>query len=330
MRAREAAAVLLLLAPAAGPPLRGGAGAAGPADEGASLRRALDRAIARRSARGALRLSVECRSDDGLSSVRVFGNRIGIWNEARQFRLDDDHLTALLRALRAADFVGLEDTYGGPSDPPRPAAPGRGSMATLLTCRVDLALGGHEKHVVQLAKGRQSPVLKKLAEDLLAICERPGRSGLGASGLQDGLRKIARGELAPEAWVVVLHSKPEEPQARPGFLLTISGAQATARAYAASTGYGDEFTLSLGSSEVRALAGQLAARDPAAWPVNLYATAYADLSLRVLNHEKAIQARRFAGLGPATHGEHQKAFDRAFLALERIHRKVLVRGRPVS
>ena len=329
-----AAAPLLLLATlVTGPAPSSDAGPdqSGPADRTAGLRQALARAITAPSARRSLRLHVECRRDGSLNSTSVFGDGIGIWNGERQFRLPHDRVGSLLRALREADFPALEDTYGGTKDPQKPApSPGGGAMPTLLTCRVELALNGYHKQAAQLATGRQSPVLQKLAEELLAICEPSARTGLGASSLHDGLKKVASGELAPETWVVVAHRKPGESRARggdQGFLLTISGAQATSRSYAAATGYQAELVLDLSPTEARGLARELDARNPAAWPANLYAGSYTDLSLQVLNHQKAIQARPFAGMGPTTHGKHQKAFEQAFDVLERLHRRVLRRGR---
>jgi hypothetical protein len=285
-----------------------------------------------------LRLLVECRRDAELTSMRLFGDGIGIWNDQRQFRVEPDLITAVLRALSDADFPGLSDSYGGgEEDVPQPAAgqpsPGGGRMVLVATCRIELTLGGRHKQVVQLAEGEQSPVLKKLAEDLLGICEAPARSGITASSLKEGLEKIARGELAPEAWVVVLHRKPDEASAREGhlgFLLRVSGSEASTRTYDQAAGYREPVVLGLSSEELRSLASALAARDPEAWPVNLYAPDYTDLSLELLNHQKSIQARQFAGMEPTTHGQHQKAFEEVFELLYQLHRKVLEHGRPMS
>jgi hypothetical protein len=295
------------------------------------LRQAMDRAVSERAGWDTLRLLVDCREDGAMTSVKVFGNGIGIWNDERQFHLVPDQIGSLLRALWRADFPGMEDTYGGAGSPrkPRPPSPDGGGMVTIVTCRIDLRLAGYDKQVVQLAPGEQSPTLKKLAEDLLRVCHPCARLGLGAANLRDGLEKVSREELAPETWLVVMHRKPGEMRGDgnpPGFLLRVAGYQAATQPYDPVTGYRDRVLLDMGAKEIGILARELATRDPASWPVNLYAADYTDLTIRVLNHEKTVQARQFAGLAPATHGHHQKAFEEVLEILERLHRTVLERG----
>ncbi len=312
------------------------AAAAAPDDAAAGLRQALARAETDPAVRESLRLAVECRVDSEFQSLQVFGPDLGIWNDERQFNLDPERVRALLAALRAADFPGLADSYGGAPSPPKPepepggADDGGEAMATVLTCRIDLGLDGHEKQVVQLARGEQSPVLKQLAHDLLAVGEEAARAGgVGAAGLREGLEKIARGELAPETWRLVLHSKPEEMDGRgetAGFLLTVAGPRASTREYNPATGYAEPVVLELAPDEVAALARELAARDPGPWPVNLWAPDYVDLAVEVLNHERAVQARRFAGMAPDAHGQRQRDFEAVREALERLHEEVLRRG----
>jgi hypothetical protein len=297
------------------------------------LRQALERAVSESAGWDTLRLLVECREDGAMTSMKVFGNGIGIWNDERQLLLVPDQIGSLLRALRRADFPGMEDTYGGASSPRKPPLPGGGGMVTIVTCRIELGLAGYDKQVVQLSRGEQSPTLKKLAEDLLRVCHPRARLGLAAASLRDGLEKVSREELAPETWLVVMHRKPGEERGdgdHPGFLLRVAGYQAATQPYDPVTGYRDPVLLHLGAKEVGILARELAARDPASWPVNLYAADYTDLTIRVLNHEKTVQARQFAGLAQATHGHHQKAFEEVLEVLERLHRNVLERGQPTA
>jgi hypothetical protein len=311
--------------PAAAGPAPGAAASA--TEDAAGLQRALARAITDRAGWDTLDLLVECRTDGALTAARVFGNGIGIWNDERQFRLDLDQIGSLLRALQSAGFPGMEDTYGGA---PRPARPPGGAMVTIAICRIELSLGGYDKRAVQLVRGEQSPALKALADDLLRICQAPARLGLTAASLRDGLEKVSRGELAPETLRIVAHRKPERKDDPPGFLLRVARNRATTRAYEPARGYRDPVVLQMHAPELRALARELAARDPATWPSNLYAVDYTDLSIRVLNHEKAIQARRFAGLAPSAHGRQQEAFEEVFQMLQGLHRKALEQGHPVA
>jgi hypothetical protein len=290
------------------------------AEDAAGLRRALAHAITDRAGWDTLDLFVECRTDGGLSSARVFGSGIGIWNDERQFLVDPDQIGSLLRALQSADFPGMEDTYGGS---PRPARPPGGAMVKVAVCGIELNLGGYDKKVVQLAQAEQSLKVKELADELLEICQAPARLGVTAASLRDGLEKIARGELAPETLRIVLHRKPERKEDPPGFLLRVAANRVTTRAYEPARGYGDPIVLHPHPAELQSLARELAARDPATWPSNLYAVEYTDLSIRVLNHEKAIQARQFAGMAPSAHGPHQRAFEEVFEILQELHRKTL-------
>lgn len=57
-------------------------------------------------------------------------------------------------------------------------------------------------------------------------------------------------------------------------------------------------------------------------PVNLYSPRYQDLEIRVLNRRVLLQARRFAGLTPETHGEKQARFDALVAAIEAVRNRV--------
>ncbi|HEV8630206.1 MAG TPA: hypothetical protein VGV61_07800, partial [Thermoanaerobaculia bacterium] len=211
-------------------PARGGAQAGEAAEEaarettasdGARLQRALERALAAPADLTSLRLAVDCQQGSAMRNMRVFGNGVGILEERSQFRLTRAQLEAMVRALLEAGFAEMKETYG---EEERDAV-------TVETCEVDVAVAGAAKQVVQLAEGEQSPALVALAQRLLAIGAAAAERAVTAADLRDGLEKIARGELAPEAWQVNLqrHAEPGRMSARPGFLLRIAGARATVR-----------------------------------------------------------------------------------------------------
>jgi hypothetical protein len=74
----------------------------------------------------------------------------------------------------------------------------------------------------------------------------------------------------------------------------------------------------------------LADNDSGNLPINLYATDYTDFDVKVLDKGKNLQARRFAGMTPQTHGERQRQFDRIFEGLQRLHRQALKEGTPLK
>jgi len=267
-----------------------------------------------------------------MRSIEVFASGVAIWDGRRQFTLDDEQVGSLLAAVEAAGFVTFEAVYGGATsrqgNPKRPAT----EAVVTVTCRVSLRLSDVEKQSAQLEKGEQSEALRSLAETLFALCEGPARHGVAAADLADGLDLLARGRLAPETFSVVFHRKPEPGAATggsgSGLLLRLQGDTATTRIYDPATGYGEPRTLTLQPAEVGRLAANLAREAPDDLPVNLWAPDYTDLSLRVLDHRRSLQARRFAGMEPHSHGEAQARFDRLVAALETLHANVLTDGEP--
>lgn len=291
-----------------------------PATGGDPLSRALDTALERRSWDD-LRLESECQDDAGrLRSVTLFGSGVGIWNRARQFPLERERLLGLLEELRRAGFGAMREAHGGKDDP-EPGAPAAWGLE--MICRVRLALDGVEKQSYQLSEGRQDAGLKKLAEQILSVGEELGPSGLAASSLEDGLARIARGELAPEALTLQLQRQPDDPSSREGgWILRVEHGKAQISFHDLDTGWTDPRQVRLSREETAGLARQLAEVRPEDLPANLYSSWYEDLEIRVLNQKKSLQARRFAHLTPETHGEKQKRFDQLVAVLENLEKRV--------
>jgi hypothetical protein len=277
---------------------------------GGSLREALERALA--DGWGVLRVEAECRVEGRLPRAEVFGNGVGIWNDERQFRLPREEVRALLVALRDAGFASMRPSYGGKEDPV-----GEDAQPPRLTCRVGVSLDGISGQVVQLQGGRQSAELRRLAERILDTCRRKAAAGIGAVDLDDGLAKVATGVLAPEVLQVLVSRRPEgrpSVDAARAWTMRVAGG----RASTAEPGEPGLETLEarLDDGEAVALARLLREGALAGLPINLYAEELTDLVVRVLDHEKTVQARRFAGMSRATHGDAQARFDRMLEALD--------------
>ena len=309
-------------------------GTGDPAPVATGLSQALSRAIDDRSEWSSLHLFVECAGDAGMRSAEVYGNGVGIWDYRQQFTLTPVEISSLLRALQEADFARFANIYGGRVQPdPRPTEEGAGSAIQVI-CRVVLSLAGERKQVAQRAKGEQSTELKQLAEELLAICETPGEAGTAATDLTDGLEKVSRGDLAPETFHLLLHHRPEKAHGETGgggFLLRLSGPRVTSRGYNLAAGLlGPPLSLALTPTEVADLARELVSLNPAQLPLNLFGEDYTDLSVEVLDHKQSVQARRFAGMTPTTHGERQFDFALIYDALHRLHVRVQSEGAPAE
>jgi hypothetical protein len=295
-------------------PAAGAAAAAQPASEGsgADLQRALDRALERRQWSD-LRLDAECRTDAGFRSATIFGSGVGIWNRERQLVLPRARVLALLREIQAAGFTRLPESN-------REESTGK-AMALELLCRVRLDLDGASRHVHQLSKGRPFPELQRLAGRILEAAEESGRSGPGASSLTDGLDKIARGELAPELLVLSVLRQGEGSASAQGWELVLEGGKAILQRHPAAEDE-EPRAVRLAPGEVAELAGRLAAARLDELPANLWASDYTDLEVRVLDRRRSLQARQFAGMTPATHGEAQQRFDRLWEALDALNRRL--------
>lgn len=312
--------------------------AATPASDASAedLRAALAEAVADPASAAPFHLLVECRPRDGgaMRSLEVFDSGVAIWEGRRQFTLDRNRRAAILATFEEAGFAAFEPVYGGRSTPREEVSEDPpGAAVVTVICRVSLVLGEAGKQSAQLEKGEQFEALRSLAEGLLEICEAPARLGVSAADLAEGLELLARGRLAPETFSLVLHRKPAagapgQEAAGGGLLLRIHGTAVTTQPYDPVAGYGEPTVLTLSPAETRRLAGDLAAAAPDDLPANLWARDYTDLTLRVLDHRRSLQARQFAGMTPTSKGEAQSRFDRIVAALENLHTDVLTDGEP--
>ena len=300
------------------------------AEETASFRALLERALTEPELQDSLDLLTECRGETGMRSMRVWGDGLVVWEGRRQAFLAPAEVLAVLERLHVADFASFAPLYGGPrqQDPMEHDRPDDGN-AVLISCRVRVSLDGSSKESVQRAKGEQSEELKALAESLLAIGETAARNGIEAANLLDGLEKVGRGELDPRVFRVMLHRKPtaeEIGESGPGFLMRVEGQEVTTRRHDPQSGYGQEKVLDLDVAAVRNLALVVAELDPEAMPVNLWAPIYTEVAIEVLDHRQSVQARRFAGLEPTAHGDLQENFDALVRTLVRLQDQVAAEG----
>lgn len=324
----------LLTAVGAAGPLRtadSGAGAVGPAPgQEPTVGEAIERALSEPAARLDARVTAECARDGRMPGVDLYGRGFGFWDGKRQFALSPQAFLSVLVTLRDAGFADLATTYGGKGSAPNGAAVGETS-AIQVTCRVRFATGDVSREVVQLEGGEQSAALATIAREVYRVGELAARSGVEAASVEDGLRKVGRGELAPEALSLLFHRKPEllaSAEVRPGFLIRLSARRASVQRLAAG-GYEPPRELELPLAELAELCETLADRRPGAWPANLWAPDYNDLRLAVLGRTVVVQARAFSGLSSATHADLQRDFDAATEAIAKLAERTWRDGEPV-
>jgi hypothetical protein len=288
-------------------------------DADPGLTQALERALA--DGWGDLRLLAQCQVERSLPSAEIFGSGIGIWRERVQFRLPPEQISAQLEAISESGFSGWPASFGGKRD-----LESGGEPPPRVTCRVKLDLDGHHKQVVQFSYGEQSPELVALARGILGVCEGAAESGVDAESLDDGLTKLATGELDPVTLQVIVNRKaPLSPRESggAGWLLRIEKGQATTRDHTREGGYGQPVGRAVDDETLAGLTKALRRADLASLPPNLYAELYTDVVVSVLDRRAQVQARRFEGMTPETHGDEQKRFDQLLEALESLRDNLL-------
>ena len=259
-----------------------------------------------------VRIHAEQLGVNGVREATVFGDGIAILANQGQIRLEPAEVRRLLEAFEEADFAGMPPFFGA----------GRKRLLRRASLRAD----GARKEVVQLLAGDESPALARLVDRILVLVEERAGSALTASDLSDGLRKVAAGAVAPEAFWLQVQRKPRSPASdAAGYLLSVEEGVATTRLYAHQR-YEDAVSLTLGRDRLAKLASALAAHDPESLPVNLYAPEYLEVRLNVLQWTKGVLAMPFAGTTPATHGEAQARFDRLSADLDALQQEVLADG----
>jgi hypothetical protein len=256
-------------------------------------------------------------------TATVYGKGIGIWNREKQFKLSKEQVLQLFKTLDEAKFSSMKASFGGLKFGPGPQ-PG---VPVQLIGSVSVTISGTTKGSSQLGGGEQSKELADLARALLAVCEEAAKNGVGAASLPDALQKIAKHELVPEVFSVVVQRIEKDGIGPDGWILRLHGRTAEVQVRSAK-GISDPCRLELADKELADLCKLLIDNGVGGLPVNLYATDYTDFSVEILKHRKSLQARRFARLTPQTHGERQKEFDRIFAALEQLQARVVKEGKP--
>jgi len=256
-----------------------------------------------------VRIHAEEFDPGGVREAAVYGDGIAILRDEAQIQLQPEEVRRLLAAFEEAGFAGMPPTFGA----------GKKHLLRRASLRAD----GVSKEVVQLFTGPTSPALSTLVDRILATVEARSGSGVTASGLSDGLSKVASGAVAPEAFRLQVHRKPRDPKSDAGgYLLDIEEGVATTRSYARQS-YAEPVSVQLGRERLAKLASALAAHEPESLPINVYAPEYLEVRLSVLNWKKSVLALPFAGTTRASKGEAQARFDDLAAELDALQAEVL-------
>lgn len=252
---------------------------------------------------------------------------MGLFKGKTQFTLEPAGAKAIKEAFEKFKVANMPASFGGmprPKGGPAPGAPEILVGSFSLTKDGKALLG-----VSQLGGGEQSKELAEFCAAVLTVCEAAAKkSGVSAKDIAEGLAKVGKGELHPVTLNVLVHRLPEQPtdKDQSGYLFRIESGVVLTRERDPKTGYGPVYKLVLSKDELAALTKLFADNEVGGFPVNLWAPTYTDLVVRVLDHEKNMQARQFANTTPKTHGKKQEQFDAVYAALFKLHQKALKEG----
>ena len=285
---------------------------------------ALERAAADPGARAGFYLHAGCQGGSEHRSVQIFEPGVAIWGGELQFQLTEPEIAGLLQQLLAADYASLPVRYGGSPEPDRMQA----GSARSVVCSLSVSVAGAEKEVLQINRGEQSESFAQLVNGLLDSCEEQAADGIGAESLEEGLEKVASGELDPVTLGIHFQRMNDGAggQAASEFILDVEGVMASTRSRDSVDGYSDPIKLELTGGEVAELAWKLADYAPTRFAKNLWAPTYIDMTLRVLNQKTSLVARPYRGIDQETHGERQVDFDATVELLDALHERVLLEG----
>lgn len=254
--------------------------------------RALQEARRNPAVRRQLVLEAEGHMAEGVTGVLLFGDGVGVLNGKRQFRASDETLVAVL------DLLILRDVASWPEESPLPG------NAMEIHRRLTIRLGEVSHQVIERNKRPPRPPLQELLRDLAELVRPAAASGVEVSSLEEGLRLIAEGALAPHV-LTVNALAPSMPGAAAtpadGWQLSLHRGVFQVSAYDLSGGV-RPISRRAALGEVAGLAQLLLDTKAATLPRQIHLDeGFFQLHLEVLDQRLSVQARPFAGKG-ATQG----------------------------
>jgi hypothetical protein len=294
--------------------------------------RELQKRVAGKAPLDDVRIDVRWPMGNRYASMRLYGRGVLICDRKAQRLVEKDAVRAVLRDLRDGGFAAMEDHYGSAGEDEEEDRDRKPNEGPHLKGSVEVRLGSVSKNVLQFLVGEQSPELETLARRLLSVCGDAASKGVTASSLDEGLRKVASGELAPETLEITLNRRADAKEGASGetFLLDVEGRRATDHARPRGQTPPPPKTLVLSAADFTTLVGRLAGEKVGEIPINVYADRYTEIRVTVLDQTRSILARKFGNVTPQTHGEKQKAFDRIYDTLRALHVRVAKEGQAVA
>ena len=251
----------------------------------------LEKARKDETVRSSILIEVEGQLDANVHQLNIYGRGVGIWNAESQFILKSKEVVSAIDLLLQAKFCDMPDRFAyEEADDERP-------MPIKMMRAIKVTAGGLSKTVIQDNKGPRSEPFAKLTADLVALCRKPAESALTASSLDDGLRKVADGVLAPETLTVTVNA-PElrslKSQKGQGWQLLVRHSKLILHSVTLDHGVNKVGERTLEAAEVQKLARTLLDAGAPDLPSNLNTAGYTQLMVAVLNQKMRTMARVYA------------------------------------
>ncbi len=290
-----------------------------PAPAPSAFAQALEEARRDPGVRRQLIVEAEGRMAEGVTSVLVFGDGVAVLNGTRQFRVDDETLVALL------DLLISRGVASWPEESPLPKG-----NALEIHLRLLVTVGEKSHLVIERNKRPPRPPLQQLLRELAELVRPAAASGLEVSSLEEGLRMVAEGALAPHVLTVnaLAPSMPgagKEPQ--DGWQLSLQRGVLQASAYSFADGV-RPISRRAALTDAAVLAQLLLDTGAARLPRQIHLDeGHFQLNLELLGQRLNVQARRFVGTG-ATQG--LEARDALFAVRDRLRGRFEEEARAVA
>jgi hypothetical protein len=258
-----------------------------------------------------------------LTSVRLYGDGVGTWNRATQFRLPPDVVRGIAEKVRDIHFGAFPLEVREEEEKKKPGQ----RDETELYGRIIVG-AGDMVHLVKQMGDKPEPELEELAKKVIADSRQPASKGERVTTLDDGLRRVGDGTLAPQSLELVARRKVDKPAPSEGeenWMLRINGLRAVDRDMTKRPAVERELILT--DQELKTLLALLRDAKVGTLPQSLWAPRYTTLRVQVLNQMRNVQARQFGGMTAQTHGAVQKSFDKVFEWCEKTHARAVAKGR---
>ncbi len=246
-------------------------------------------------------LQVNCNDQKGSRSFNLFPGGVTIWNGRSQVTVPVSARTALLNTLLEQGFPEFAAIYGGQK------SPGKGGAR--ITCRIGLEIEAWQKSSEQRSGGEQSAQMTGLAAALLDQVEPFAEKGVAPVSLQDGLDKLAGGQLAPQSLRLRFVDLPTRSYVQPGSVLRLRGGKVSRQTYSPGRAVGQQNWEPLQQEQFQALIAALQAAQFESLPGNLWSEDQLELEVQVLAFKKTILARPFTRLDRAALEPEQQRFE---------------------